>query len=100
VPTGTCFMNTLYFLAQASTVNDSSSAAGGVVILILLFLIGVAIWWIPGFIASARKHHNCVSIWLVTLFLGWSFIGWVIALVWAFSNPSPAQPIVIHNNHN
>jgi hypothetical protein len=84
-------MNTLYFLA-----TESSAAGGGLIILILL--TAIAIWLIPGLVALARSHHNCVSIWLVTIFLGWSFIGWVIALVWAFSNPSPAQPIVIHNN--
>ncbi|MCI1736248.1 MAG: superinfection immunity protein [Pseudomonas veronii] len=51
----------------------------------LLLAISFVIYFFPTFIASYRKHVNGTSIFLVNLFLGWTFLGWVVALVWASS---------------
>lgn len=60
---------------------DSGSPMAG-----FLFLItGFVIYFLPTFVASNRKHVNGTSIFLVNLFLGWTFLGWVVALVWASS---------------
>jgi hypothetical protein len=50
---------------------------------------------LPGFIALARKHPNATAIFLLSLFFGWTVVGWVVALVWAFTNPPGRQTIVI-----
>lgn len=49
-------------------------------ILILLFAI---LYFLPWIIAGQRDHPNNAAIGLLNLFLGWTLIGWVIALVWA-----------------
>lgn len=49
------------------------------------FLAGVALYFLPTIIGAARHKTNLVGIFLVNFFLGWSIIGWVIALVWAVS---------------
>ena len=46
------------------------------------FLILMA-YFLPTFIAGFRNHKNIGAIFFLDLLLGWSFIGWVIALVWA-----------------
>ena len=54
----------------------------------------LAVWWLvlwplyflPTIIGLARKHSDGLGIFLLNLFLGWSFVGWVIALVWAVRN--------------
>ena len=60
---------------------------GGVIVLLLL-LVG---YFLPFIIALARKHVDSTAIFVLNLFLGWTFFGWVIALVWAVkkfdSNP-------------
>ena len=43
----------------------------------------VAIYFFPSIIAMFRRHHNTLAIFLFNLFLGWSVLGWVGALVWA-----------------
>ena len=58
--------------------------------LIIGALIGVFIFFhfIPYYIASARNHPNKYPILAINLFLGWSIVGWVVALVWALTvNP-------------
>ena len=59
----------------------------------LFTIVCFIIYFLPAIIA--RKHSNSVSILLVNLFFGWTFIGWVIALVWACS--SSRGSVVINN---
>ncbi|MHA7686671.1 superinfection immunity protein [Corynebacterium evansiae] len=37
-------------------------------------------------VASNRKHSNSGAIACLNIFLGWTFIGWVVALVWSFTD--------------
>ncbi|WP_237235731.1 superinfection immunity protein [Pseudomonas sp. R76] len=68
---------------------DSGSPWAGFVLLVAAFVI----YFLPTFVASNRKHVNFTSIFLVNLLLGWTFLGWVAALVWASSanTESPAE---------
>ena len=53
----------------------------------LIFFIAVlATYFIPWIIAINRKHMNTSAIALLNIFLGWTFLGWVAALVWAMTN--------------
>ncbi len=62
---------------------------------LLILLIFIVPYFIPAFIANSRKKTNAGAIFALNLFLGWSLIGWVIALVWALSN----QQIIINSNN-
>jgi Superinfection immunity protein len=46
-------------------------------------LIGVAVYFLPSLVAAARQTHNATGIFLLNLFLGWTGIGWIIALLLA-----------------
>lgn len=50
-------------------------------ILFCLFLL--FIYFVPAFIAIARKHQYVLQITLLNALLGWSFFGWAAALIWA-----------------
>lgn len=45
----------------------------------------IAAYFIPVIIAAMRGHRSAGSIAVITLFLGWTVLGWVVALAWAFS---------------
>lgn len=53
------------------------------VILSIFLLIGGFIYFIPTIVAVVEKRRNFVAIFVLNFFLGWTFLGWVIALVWA-----------------
>ena len=55
---------------------------------ILGLIGGIAAYFLPAIVAKARRHSDYTSILLVNLLLGWTFLGWVVALVWAFKNPA------------
>lgn len=59
---------------------------GGVIVLLVF---GLFIYFIPTLVAFSRSHHNSMAINMLNLFLGWTFLGWVIALVWAFTAVRP-----------
>jgi hypothetical protein len=42
-------------------------------------------------VAFARSKRDTASIVLLNFFLGWTMIGWVVALVWAFKTDVPVM---------
>jgi hypothetical protein len=50
-----------------------------------IFLLKDLYFW-PSTMAEKRHHRNCSAIFMLNLLLGWSFVGWVIAMVWAFTD--------------
>lgn len=70
---------------------------------LIVVLLCLAIYFAPAIVASNRGHRNFSAIFVLNLFLGWTLVGWVIALVWAHTNhgeviagpdqdPAPRQP--------
>ena len=52
----------------------------------LLLIPFGAIHFLPTIIAALRDARSVVGIFLLNLFLGWTVIGWVVALIWAITN--------------
>ncbi len=53
-------------------------------IFFFFFIIpALAIYFVPAIIAFARRDRHAVGILLLNIFLGWTFLGWVGALIWA-----------------
>lgn len=63
------------------------------VVLFCLFVsvFVVLLYFIPAFIAQHRHHQSVNAICVLNFFLGWTFVGWVIALVWAFMGNPQAE---------
>ena len=55
-----------------------------------IFGFTFVLYFLPAIIAFARSKRDAVSILVLNLLLGWTAIGWVIALVWALKNDMPA----------
>jgi hypothetical protein len=52
---------------------------------VLLTLLSL-FYFLPFAIAFNKKRANSGAIFALNLFLGWSLIGWVVALVWAMKD--------------
>jgi hypothetical protein len=59
--------------------NDSILA---VLILIFLLALPVLYFW-PIVVAVRTNHKNTASIAVVNVCLGWTLVGWVVAMAWA-----------------
>jgi hypothetical protein len=65
----------------------SEQATHGVLYFVLI------LYFLPSVIALLRRRQ-AASVIVLNLFLGWSLIGWVVALVWAVSS-KPQQVVVL-----
>lgn len=62
---------------------------------VLAFLMAVGafiLYFTPTFVAAKRKHPNGTPIALLNIFLGWTFIGWLVALIWSASSIKAEVP--------
>jgi hypothetical protein len=55
-----------------------------IVIGMLVLLILMVIYFFPTAVAYSHNRKNKVAILVLNIFLGWTFFGWVGALVWAY----------------
>jgi hypothetical protein len=57
-----------------------------------MMLVLLVCYFIPAIVASCRHHDATGQIIVLNIFLGWTFTGWVIALVWASTNDLRKEP--------
>lgn len=77
----------LVAISQSSPVESEAgaAAAGGMGLLVGFLVAGLFVYFVPTLVATGRAHHNTAAIVMLNLFLGWTFLGWVAALVWAMT---------------
>jgi hypothetical protein len=59
----------------------SSNGGGGAAVFIVIIVIGA--YFLPTIVAIARKVTNQGSVAVINFFLGWTLVGWVVALAMA-----------------
>lgn len=50
---------------------------------LLLLLALLSLYFLPTGVAMQRHHHQTLAIGILNLFLGWTGLGWIGALVWS-----------------
>jgi hypothetical protein len=66
----------------------------GIVVVLML----VALYFMPTIVAAGRHKQNTGAILALNLFLGWTAIGWIVALVWALTQDRMPQIIQMQQN--
>lgn len=61
------------------------------IILGILLSLFTLFYLLPTGIAIARSRTNTGSIFVLNLFLGWTFVGWVVALIWAVAKDTESK---------
>jgi uncharacterized membrane protein YqaE (UPF0057 family) len=59
---------------------------------ILVMLLGI--YLVPTIVALARGHSSTAAVIIINVFLGWTLVGWVLALAWAAAHFTP-KPLPI-----
>jgi hypothetical protein len=60
---------------------------GGMFVVVLLCVLGFAVYFLPSFIAWNKRNSGAII--ALNIFLGWTFVGWVVALVWSLTADQP-----------
>lgn len=75
-------------VAQGATVPETGLGVGGV----LFFLVaGGILYFLPALVGMRKRNSG--AIFILNLLLGWTALGWIIALVWACCADTPAPVI-------
>jgi hypothetical protein len=63
------------------------------------FVVGIIILLLPTWVALYRRRPGAGKIILANLFLSWTVIGWVLALIYAFRDPGRkvTEPYICRN---
>ena len=77
----------VFILVMVRSDQPASATISGALVIIAL----LAVYMLPTLIAQYREHHNANAILVLNLFLGWTLIGWVVALVWANTDNRKVQ---------
>ena len=56
-----------------------------------MLIVATVIYFLPTIVALARGHLSTLAIFLLNLLLGWTLLGWLIALIWSFSGFTAAN---------
>lgn len=78
--------------SPAPSPPSKSNSAPKVMLLILLAAVAACLYFLPTIIAGARRKRNMPAIFALNLLLGWTFLGWVAALVWSFVKDNSRMP--------
>ncbi len=76
----------LVFYSYTTSMSVAAAAVGGSgggLMQIVFYVALLALYLLPIYEASKRRHPRIVPISLIDVFLGWTVIGWIVALVWA-----------------
>lgn len=71
-------------ITATTVLATTSPEHAGASILAMLFC--VALYFVPTIVAISRKAEKKAGIICLNVFAGWTGIGWIAALVWAFSS--------------
>ena len=72
-------------------VDATTNSAGGDGLLLLIF---AALYFMPSIIAITRKVYVVGQVIVIIAFLGWTLIGWVVALAMAFRRVEERRDLV------
>jgi hypothetical protein len=67
------------------------------IVVVVGFSVGgalIALYFLPAYVAKRRHHPKYEQILLFNFLLGWTVVGWVVALVWSRGRlePEDARP--------
>ncbi|HEV2694732.1 MAG TPA: superinfection immunity protein [Verrucomicrobiae bacterium] len=63
--------------------RGAAQSVEAVILLAALIALSLAIYFLPSYLAYKRNHKNLLAIAALNVLTGWTFVGWVISLVWA-----------------
>lgn len=93
---GICFSSWLAIIYGSYMKNSLVLSIAMLIGCITLLVASLLLYFIPTIVAVKRKHLQKIPIILINILLGWSLIGWIVALIWACMESKP-KIVHIHN---
>ncbi|SIT41256.1 conserved exported hypothetical protein [Paraburkholderia ribeironis] len=63
-----------------------------VVVQLIAAIFALALYFLPAILADRRKRHDVLTLALFNACLGWTVLGWLLALYWSLQ-PNPPKDL-------
>jgi hypothetical protein len=73
--------------------TPAPDTSGGASIIGVFSLFWLLLYFLPSMIGM--RKHNAGAIFVLNFFLGWTFVGWVGALIWACTHEQVRKPEIV-----
>lgn len=67
-------------------VAERDFGATDILVGLVLLVVAAVFYMLPALIAVQRKHRQALPLAIINFFLGWTYVGWVGCLAWAFQS--------------
>lgn len=74
-----------FILRLARDAGDGGNATAGLILILFFLTVSLFLYFIPSLVAHRNRKINAPAIFALNLLLGWTLVGWVVALVWAIA---------------
>jgi hypothetical protein len=64
--------------------------SGNVIVQAIGAVLALAVYFLPAIVADRRKRHDLLTLALFNACVGWTVVGWLLALYWALQ-PNPPK---------
>lgn len=82
---------------ELASAAAGAGAGGGAIVLIVII---VGCYFIPSIVGKVRNVTNIGSVFVINLLLGWTLVGWVVALAMAVKTVTPSTQVIIHRTES
>lgn len=86
-------MSPVLFVASLSAPAAASVTAESVVSAMIIVVVSFLVYFLPYLLARGRKKQNRQAIFWLNFLAGWTFVGWIVALVWALTKDPVADRV-------
>lgn len=71
----------------AAAASTSGTSPGEIILGLVMIIVGIALYWLPSFLAWRRGVRNLGSV-VVINFFGFFVVTWIVALAMALADPA------------
>jgi hypothetical protein len=85
----------LVFAHHQSSASSAGLSVGGFMLFGAITLFCIAAYFLPTVVGAIRHVPNLGSVGVINFFLGWTFVGWIVAMAMA-ARSQPQPQVVFH----
>jgi uncharacterized membrane protein len=75
--------------------TDFTQSDMEIILWIIIGIIGLAFYFLPTIVCGDKKQANMLFV--VNIFFGWTAVGWLVCLIWAFSGEEKKKKTIVYN---
>ena len=91
-------MCNIVFASNLTVEPRTATAIGWHLVTTVFIIAAILLYFLPSIVAISRAVPNAGSVVVLNLFLGWTFVGWIVSLAMSFGSTQSAHAVTVNNS--